>query len=230
MARQTVEAAGSALLQLLDSLAPAAGDRLPPERELAQMLSCSRDTLRKALARLEAQGEIWRHVGQGTFRGSRPRHLPLRDTVLIDGVTPLDLMRARLLVEPQIAAEAARRADAADADYLRRKAAAGRSARDTLACEQVDDAFHRAVAQVSANPVLIGFLGFLSGTRRRTAWQREWDRTYRRIGVGEFRSLHSDQHHAVAEAIARGDPEEAYAAMTRHLGTIEAALRRGPPV
>lgn len=63
------------------------GERLPAERDLSERLACSRQTLRSCLATLEKDGEIWHRVGQGTFRGTRPRHLPARDTLLIEGAT-----------------------------------------------------------------------------------------------------------------------------------------------
>ena len=45
--------------------------RLPAERDLSTALGVSRTDLRKALAVLEAEGQIWRHVGRGTFVGTR---------------------------------------------------------------------------------------------------------------------------------------------------------------
>lgn len=208
----------------LDRLAPLGGDRLPAERALAAELRCSRATLRACLATLEQEGMIWRHVGQGTFRGSRPRHMPLRDTLLVEGATPPNLMRARLLLEPQVASEAARHAHAEDIAHLRARVADGRAARDRAACEQADDRFHRALAEATRNPVLIGFLTFLSGTRRRVAWQREWDRTLRRIAPDEFQTLHSDQHEAIVDAIAAKSPDLAAAAMQHHLNTMQEAM------
>ena len=50
-----------------------AGDRLPPELELAAMLGVSRGTLRTALDRLEETGEITRRQGSGTYVGKAVR-------------------------------------------------------------------------------------------------------------------------------------------------------------
>ncbi|MBZ4021517.1 GntR family transcriptional regulator [Rhodobacter sp. TJ_12] len=222
--RKSLKAVLPKVRAALDQLAPENGARLPPERALCATLGCSRETLRACYATLEAEGEIWRHVGQGTFRGRRPAHLPIRETLLIEGATPPDLMSARLMLEPQVAAQAALRAEASDIAHLRAKVAAGRTAQDRAACEQADDAFHRAVAETSRNPVLIGFLIYLSGARRRVAWQRAWDQTYRRIAPDEFQTLHSDQHAAIVAAIEAANPLAAAEAMRTHLQTIAAAM------
>jgi DNA-binding FadR family transcriptional regulator len=226
--KRSVKTVLADLGRVIDELAPVAGDRFPPERELCHVLGCSRDTLRACYVILEADGEIWRHVGQGTFRGSRPVHLPIRETLLVEGATPPILMTARLLLEPQVASQAAVHADASDIAHLRAKVSEGRAARDRAACEKADDAFHRAVAETSRNPILIGFLAYLSGARRRVAWQREWDRTYRRIAPDEFQTIHSDQHDVVVDAIAAACPEDAASAMRDHLTTIEAAMAMQP--
>lgn len=209
----------------MDRHAPVAGDRLPPERVLAAELGCSRQTLRAGLAALEQEGEIWRHVGQGTFRGCRPLGHPVRESLLIEARSPDQILRARLLIEPPIAAEAARACGPADLAHLHALAAEGRAATTRAGCEQADARFHRGIAEVAGNPILLGVLDHLSGARRRAVWQREWDRTYRHIGVAEFTGRHSDQHAAVVAAIGRGDPAGAEAAMRAHLETIERAMR-----
>ena len=205
------------------------GAPLPAERALAERMGCSRQTLRSALAQLDAEGEIWRHVGQGTFRGPRPPGRPMRDTVLIDVTGPSDLMNARILIEPEVAGAAASRPAPGKIDYLRRCVDAGRTARDRSECEQADSAFHRAVAEVAGNPVLLGVLTYLSDARRRAAWQQEWDRTYRRIGLQEFRTIHCDQHEEIVEAIAAGRRDRASQAMRTHLKAIQGAMMANTP-
>src|ERR1700754_3761922 len=51
----------------IESGALGAGERLPPERDLAEALSVSRMTVRQALASLAARGLVERGVGRGTF-------------------------------------------------------------------------------------------------------------------------------------------------------------------
>lgn len=213
-----------ALRRYLETEGLAHGDRLPTERDLARILGCSRETLRSALGILEAEGEVWRHVGQGTFRGSRPVGAPMRDTILLEATSPLDLMDARRLLEPQVAAAAACRCSEADADFLRRKAEDGRRAQGRAACERADDAFHQSIAEVTRNPVLIGLLRHFSSTRCRSVWQREWDRTYRRVGVEEFTGTHSIQHQAIVDAIVAHDSDAARCAMARHLEDVSRAM------
>lgn len=60
------------LRDLIDNAGYRHNDRVPPERELCKTLGTTRNQLRKALAGLEAQGRVWRHVGRGTFVGARP--------------------------------------------------------------------------------------------------------------------------------------------------------------
>lgn len=212
------------LRQLLDECAPLSGDRLPAERVLKTMIGCSRETLRSALASLEAEGQIWRHVGQGTFRGRPPSGRPVKDHLLLEATTPADLMDARRLLEPQVAAAAATRRDTDDIRMLNQRVAACRAACDRASCERADDAFHQAIAQVARNPLLISLLRHFSHARCRLVWQREWDRTYRRVGVQEFTHTHTDHHQDIADAIAAGDKAGAYRKMACHLEHVSEAM------
>ena len=218
--RTDKDAAQARLWQILEDRAPASGDRLPPERVLKDLVGCSRETLRGALAALEARGEVWRHVGQGTFRGRAPLGRPVKDTLLLEATTPGDLMDARRLLEPQVATAAAMRRAPEDIALLRLRVTNGRAARDRAECERADDAFHQSIAQVARNPLLIALLRHFSSARCRAVWQREWDRTYRRAGVEEFTRVHGDHHEQVVDAIAAGDGPAAHRAMARHLEAV----------
>lgn len=219
-----VAAVDSALKELLERCAPDIGDRLPAERDIAAQIGCSRQTIRIAFAKMEHAGLIWRHVGKGTFRGPAPLDVPLRKTLLIAGATPTHLIRTRLLLEPFIAGEAARRVDATGIQFLQRKVEAGRRCSSRADSEQADSHFHHAIAQITGNPVLIGLMGYLSSARRQATWQRAWDRSYRTMAPTEFQEAHSDEHQLIVDAITRRDPQSASAAMTRHLETIADAF------
>ena len=64
-----VDSAEAALRSWIGSGRHRPGDHLPPEHDLAAMLGVSRGTLRTALGRLEARGEVLRRQGSGTFVG-----------------------------------------------------------------------------------------------------------------------------------------------------------------
>jgi GntR family transcriptional regulator len=61
------------------------GQRLPPERELAEALSVSRMTVRQAFASLAARGLVQRAVGRGTFVSETPK--VVHDLTRVTGFT-----------------------------------------------------------------------------------------------------------------------------------------------
>lgn len=77
--RPLVDHAEQALRQWLSPGRHRAGDRLPPEHDLAAMLGVSRGTLRAALSRLEETGEVVRRQGSGTYVGSIARRRGFSD-------------------------------------------------------------------------------------------------------------------------------------------------------
>jgi DNA-binding FadR family transcriptional regulator len=199
-------------------------DRLEPERVLAPKIGCSRETLRAALDVLEKEGLIWRHVGQGTFVGPRPVHEPIRPSVLAEMASPADVLDARLLIEPPIAGEAALRATAGEIALLRNHALRSSEAPDWQAYEQADDAFHKGIARITGNPLLIAFLDVLSSVRGRARWQRQHDLAFRRARKKEYAAQQGRMHLAIVEAIAVRNPEAARQAMFDHLSAIRAIM------
>jgi len=93
--------------------------RLPPERELAQSLDVGRAVLRKALATLQAEGTVWRHVGKGTFVGDRPIDTVADIHAMVQRTNPLEVMGARIAFEPEVTRCAALNATGAQIAEIR---------------------------------------------------------------------------------------------------------------
>lgn len=196
------------------------GARLPAERILAQALNVGRGTLRKALNTLAREGRIRRRVGEGTFVCDAPAAL-LRFAA---PPTPADIMEARRMLEPAIAATAALRARPDDVTALRALTAAAPDD-DWRAWETRDTAFHAAVAAAARNPLLSAMLDTLHEMRAGA----DWARLRRRTVTAVHRRAHARQHAAIAEAVAAHDPADAAAAMRAHLIDVEAAMAASDP-
>src|SRR6478672_12734293 len=103
----------STFKRLISEGALVAGSRLPSERELAENFQVSRSSLRQALKVLEIMGVISQRVGDGTYLNPvAPSVLdePMEFLILLNGISFHELMEARVIVEPELAARAATRA------------------------------------------------------------------------------------------------------------------------
>jgi len=211
--------ADGALTQLRAWLAQRdfSGDgRLPPERELIEILGVSRGELRKALAALESNGELWRHVGKGTFIGARPVEEPTSIALVADRSNPLDVTRARILIEPVLCREAALNATGAHIDELMKSMAAQREAKTWRQYENADNRFHRIIADASGNTVLLALFDQLNAIRRAVVWGRLRDET-----TSPPPDHHSfAQHDAIAAAIKERDQDAAANTMWLHLKQV----------
>jgi DNA-binding FadR family transcriptional regulator len=199
----------------------APGDRLPPERELMVQLGLTRTALRKALDSLEHEGRIWRHVGKGTFVASQSGTVgPRRLTELATQISPVDMMRARLALEPAIAREAAMGAtqEAVAKVFAARDRAF--EAPDWDSYEAEDDHLHRTIAAATGNALLLELFDQLNQVRRAVSWKAVIRHSTR--PPRDHTSF--AEHDRIAEAIAARDPGEAHAAMRDHLGSVSARL------
>lgn len=194
--------------------------RLPAERELCESLGVSRGDLRKALAVLEKDGRIWRRVGKGTFVGSGPVEETIGISEIAGRTSPAEVMRARLIVEPEIAREAALHATSADIAAMRETIAGTLAAATWRQYENLDNLLHRQIAQASRNEVLLGLFDVLNAVRRTVAWGR-----LRSDGAHPPADHHSfTDHDHIVRAIAERDMSGAAAAMRLHLQQVERRL------
>jgi DNA-binding FadR family transcriptional regulator len=189
--------------------------KLPPERRFCGQLGVSRAELRKALAAMEADGLIWRHVGRGTFIGSRPVHNLDDLDFLRQLANPAQMMDARLAIEPALAALAARDGTPANFDEIRECSRRCRIAEEWRSYEGWDNKFHHAIAKATHNKVLLYLFDSFNVVRRSVVWGQA--RKTERPPSDHFSF---DQHDAILAAIEGGDAAQAAARMRAHLQTV----------
>jgi len=197
------------------------GARLPAERQLAERLGMSRSVLRRALEGLERDGIIWRHVGKGTFLAHGDGKTT--DDAKVDlgrQLTPFRMMRARMVIEPAIAREAAVNASGDVLARMRLALDRMRAATTWNEYEIQDDLFHRLVAEAADNLLLLSLFDNLNEVRRSVAWGN-----VTRLSVRPAPS-HSSfaEHDAIAEAIINRDLMAAHDAMRQHLRSVSQRL------
>ncbi|MGA3087018.1 MAG: FadR/GntR family transcriptional regulator [Terriglobales bacterium] len=200
---------------ILQKLHP--GDKLPSERELAEMLQVSRSSIRDAIRGLELIGLVEPRQGAGTI---------VRELSAESVVNPFasalkhrqelvgELLDFRKMLEPPLAARAAKHASAEEisemeeilqrqeATLLRGEASIGEDAE-----------FHYSVALASGNSVVLKVLDILMDLLR--------DTRGRSLQVKGRPQQSLAGHRRILAAIKRHDAEAAKAAMRRHIEDVE---------
>jgi DNA-binding FadR family transcriptional regulator len=189
-----------------------AGQRLPPERDLAKQLGVSRPSVREALIALEVEGYVEVRVGSGVYVVGPPgtgRALPLPADS-----GPFELIDARRLIEAECAALAARNATKSQV----------RAMHDAL--EQMDEeqkrgvmplaadrAFHLRIAEASGNSALALVV--------KTLWDQRTGPLFLRLehhfDTPALWTVALREHREIVAAIARRDAGDARAAMRHHM-------------
>jgi GntR family transcriptional regulator, transcriptional repressor for pyruvate dehydrogenase complex len=211
--RSLADGAHRQLLSQLDSAVWRAGDKLPPEKALAESLGVSRPVVREALARLKADGRIESKQGSGAFVAERNKIAAFRfaqthsnATPSADNMAELEMLELRQMVESGVAELAAVRRTTDDiraiADALARMDAALAHQSDGSAA---DDAFHHAIAAATHNSQLSKFVEFL-GAQFSASRKTTWDQAGYGVGITEIGQV---DHRAMLAAIASAQPTKA---------------------
>jgi DNA-binding FadR family transcriptional regulator len=193
-------------------LAP--GERLPSERDLARTLEVSRASVREALASLALQGVVETRHGAGTFVVGLPPSEPPHDA------SPSALLEARLALEPQVARIAAVRAQR---DETAEKLMGAMEAEpvDIATWNASDRLFHRQLAAMTGNPVLLAFADHVASLMDEPLWQRLRDDSIAQPGRTR---IHVAEHRMIYEAIVAGDAEAAAFYSVQHINRVRAYM------
>ena len=188
------------------------GTRLPPERDLATQLGVSRPSVREALIALEVAGLVEIRVGSGIYARKPEPHQAC--IALHNEEGPFELIRARALIEPEVAAQAARNLKRPQLDLIRAAvdmmevdAAAGRI--PTIG----DRLFHVRIAEAADNSVLMNVVGQLFDGRSNALFVKLAD--YFENPKSWAAAI--AEHRKVLAALAARDPEAAREAMRAHM-------------
>ncbi len=208
------------IIRLIDAGEYKPGERLPAERVLAERLTVSRPTVREALIALEVEGRVEIRGGSGVFVLNRPEVLAVETTPAANGIPapgPFEILFARDLIEPDIAALAAKNASP---EHL---AALSEALGNMVCCSagdikriDYDREFHFTLAAASGNSALLLAIQAL--------WTPRVQPVYRCLED----HFHSEQvwqraiieHREILEAIKQGDAKAARAAMHRHMKNV----------
>ncbi len=200
---------------ILKKLKP--GDKLPSERELAEMLRVSRGSIRDAIRGLELMGLVEPRQGTGTIvRAVAADSLTNPFTTALKRRHELvtELLDFRKMLEPPLAARAATHASTEELaemeEILRRQEIKQGRGESTVA---EDSEFHYNVALASGNSVVIKVLDILMDLLRETR-----ERSLQVDGRAE-KSLAG--HRRILAAIGNHDTEAAKDAMRRHIEDVE---------
>jgi GntR family transcriptional regulator, transcriptional repressor for pyruvate dehydrogenase complex len=201
------------------------GDQLPAERDLAQQFGVSRTAVREAIRALHEKGLVDAYPGRGTFVANRNSN-SLRqslDRILKSGQSDRAayLVEIREILEPEIAALAAARADDQDIATMREAVTVMDNARrDADAFIEADLDFHLSLAEAAANPFILSLIDSIVALLRE---QRM--RIFYVDGGPERGQVH---HKRILDAIERRDAPGAREAMRAHLWQVREDSRNSP--
>jgi GntR family transcriptional repressor for pyruvate dehydrogenase complex len=200
---------------ILEKLQP--GDKLPSERELAEMLQVSRSSIRDAIRSLELTGLVEPRQGAGTIvRELSAQSLvnPFANALKRRQELVSELLDFRKMLEPPLAARAANHAspdEISEMEEILQRQEATLSHGEASIAEDAE--FHYSIALASGNSVVLKVLDILMDLLRETR-----ERSLQLKGRPQ-RSLAG--HRRILAAIKRHDAEAAKDAMRRHIEDVE---------
>lgn len=200
------------------------GDRLPPERDIAEQFEVSRAVVREALIMLELENLIEVRKGSGVYVMNLPQQqvATTTDQAHDDDVGPFELLQARQFLESDIAAFAATQVTKNDIAQMRQALAIEKDILDSSGEDDDGDRqFHMLIAQATGNSILIEIIEQLWLRRKNSPM---WRKLHARITDTSYRQNWLEDHHKILAALQRKDPKMARQAMWQHLENVKEKL------
>lgn len=203
-----------ALIAELQSGTYAVGERMPAERDIATAMGVSRPVVREAMLAMEVLGLVEARLGAGTFVIRLPGDIDREPEFT---VSPFELIEARLLIEGEAAALAARHITDEELHRLEHLVAAiALENADARGEENADEAFHMTIARAGRNSAIVRTVEQLWTLRSTSPECRLLLEQARTANVKPVVA----EHRAILAALQQRDPAAARAAMHAHLDAV----------
>jgi GntR family transcriptional regulator, transcriptional repressor for pyruvate dehydrogenase complex len=202
------------------------GDRLPPERQLAEEFGVSRAAVREALSALGFMGLVEVRAGEGTFVRSVTAEglvspLALLLTMERDEAMGRELLELRAALEAETAYLAAQRREEEDVSHMEAALIKmGRAMADGELGADADGEFHRAITVAAGNGLLVQVMRTLTDSM--TESLRDYRERLLRIPAMDRMLL--DEHQGILEAIRECQPDLAHDRMRAHIERVKRTL------
>jgi DNA-binding FadR family transcriptional regulator len=200
------------------------GDRLPPERDLAIRFGTSRNLVRRAVQRLERERRVIRHVGRGTFVAPKDGAPGETSLATATKASPLDVLEARMAIEPGFADLVVARATEDDFERLDLLVQDMEQAATQQEFREAGYAFHLELAKVTRNVLLVKFFELIIEARAAAGWGRL--RTLN--DTPQAREAQAASNREILRALRERDGELARRLLRAHLGRMVASIAFQP--
>ncbi len=201
------------------------GDKLPPERQLTEMLGVSRSALREALKALEILGLIERKQGYGNFiTGDLEKNFfkPLSLSFILDKGSADDILDLRCILEEFCAKEACTHATAHDIKNLRLILDEFKETGDLSEKAQLDKKFHYEIARMSDNRLIINIMESIRYLMDLVFETSLHTSQYEGVDLEKIYLEHDE----LIEKIRLGDQDGVVDVIRRHLSPIDRQVLR----
>jgi GntR family transcriptional repressor for pyruvate dehydrogenase complex len=221
--RSLLDDLATSMLTLIAERELSAGDQFESVRSLADRFKVAVPTVREALRRLEATGAVELRHGSGVYVGPNVGRLVLANPLALAPTADrlVELLQARALIEPPVAALAAQVRAAGALEQMSKDLAVAAELIDSgdhVELAEVNMDFHRSLAQASGNATLAEVVESVTVVNAREQLEI--------LHIHGDRQTDLDEHRAIYAAVCAGDTELAERLTHEHLDGVLAVINQ----